>query len=80
MTPVTGTSCLGGVVRVPHPAAEGKEARGHAVRKSPGGGAVNTTAWLAAPVSAAGDEITQIRTLRGLAIGGVLCPRSSGPR
>lgn len=34
-------------MRVPHLAAEGEKVRGQVVRESPGGGAMNTAAWLA---------------------------------
>ena len=48
MITVTGPSYLDVLMRVPHLAAEGEKVRGHVVRESPGGGAMNTAAWLAA--------------------------------
>jgi len=48
MITVTGPSYLDVLMRVPHLAAEGEKVRGQVVRESPGGGAMNTAAWLAA--------------------------------
>ena len=48
MITVTGPSYLDVLMRVPHLATEGEKVRGHVVRESPGGGAMNTAAWLAA--------------------------------
>lgn len=45
---VTGPAYVDTLMRVPQLAEEGKKMRGTIVRKSPGGGAVNTSAWLAA--------------------------------
>jgi sugar/nucleoside kinase (ribokinase family) len=44
---VTGPSYLDVLMRVPHLAQEGEKVRGVVVRESPGGGAMNTAAWLA---------------------------------
>jgi len=44
---VTGPSYLDVLMRVPHLAQEGEKVRGTVVRESPGGGAMNTAAWLA---------------------------------
>jgi sugar/nucleoside kinase (ribokinase family) len=43
---VTGPSYLDVLMRVPHLAQEGEKVRGTVVRESPGGGAMNTAAWL----------------------------------
>ncbi len=48
MITVTGPAYLDVLMRVSHLAAEGEKVRGHVVRESPGGGAMNTSAWLAA--------------------------------
>ncbi len=48
MITVTGPSYLDVLMRVSHLAAEGEKVRGDVVRESPGGGAMNTSAWLAA--------------------------------
>lgn len=47
MITITGPSYLDVLMRVPHLAAEGEKVRGQVVRESPGGGAMNTAAWLA---------------------------------
>ena len=44
---ITGPSYLDVLMRVPHLAQEGEKVRGQVVRESPGGGAMNTAAWLA---------------------------------
>lgn len=47
MITVTGPSYLDVLMRIPHLAQEGEKVRGVVVRESPGGGGMNTAAWLA---------------------------------
>jgi sugar/nucleoside kinase (ribokinase family) len=85
---ITGPSYLDVLMRVPHLAQEGEKVRGQVVRESPGGGAMNTAAWLATRdadvrlVTTRGAD-SEGRTLTdacegvGLAVDWVACERTA---